>query len=179
MKNRKVARRTFLRTTVAAGAAVPLAGIPIVTLAQAKVDAEGKWVMPGFIDIHTHYDGQASWDPFLTPSSWHGVTTVVMGNCGVGFAPVRPTDHERLIELMEGVEDIPGSALHEGMEWGRWETFPEYLDYIAGREYALDVPDPVPVAEGLRGIPAVGRRVGHRRLLQQRQEQQHAGKVQR
>jgi N-acyl-D-amino-acid deacylase len=79
---------------------------------RRELDADGLLVTPGFVDIHTHYDGQATWDSSLAPSSWHGVTTVVMGNCGVGFAPVRPSDHERLIELMEGVEDIPGTALH-------------------------------------------------------------------
>ena len=103
------------------------------------IDADGAIVTPGWVDVHTHYDGQVSWDSEMAPSSHNGVTTVVMGNCGVGFAPVPPGGEQELIELMEGVEDIPGSALHEGMEWGRWETFPEYLDYIAGREYALDV----------------------------------------
>ena len=82
------------------------------------IDADGLLVTPGFVDIHTHYDGQATWDDRLAPSAWHGVTTVVMGNCGVGFAPVRPADHDRLIELMEGVEDIPGAALHEGLAVG-------------------------------------------------------------
>ena len=86
--------------------------------ATRVVDATGKLVTPGWVDIHTHYDGQASWDPFLTPSSWHGVTTVVMGNCGVGFAPAAPDRHEWLIELMEGVEDIPGTALTEGLDVG-------------------------------------------------------------
>ena len=94
-----------------------------------EIDAEENLVTPGWVDIHTHYDGQVCWDPYLTPSSWHGVTTVVMGNCGVGFAPVRPGDENFLIQLMEGVEDIPGSALHEGIEW-EWETFPEFLDAI-------------------------------------------------
>src|ERR1700730_18229597 len=84
------------------------------------IDADGALVTPGFVDIHTHYDGQATWDPHLLPSVAHGVTTVVMGNCGVGFAPVHPGDHENLIELMEGVEDIPGAALHEGLPWA-WE----------------------------------------------------------
>ena len=84
---------------------------------------------PGFVDLHTHYDGQVTWDPLLTPSCWHGVTTVVMGNCGVGFAPVRPGQEDWLIQLMEGVEDIPGTALNEGITWG-WETFPEYLDAL-------------------------------------------------
>src|SRR5207302_1142356 len=101
-------------------------------------DADGAIVMPGFVDIHTHYDGQATWDELLTPSSWLGVTTVVMGNCGVGFAPCRPEDRQRLIELMEGVEDIPGTALHEGLPW-TWTSFPEYLDHLSGRSFAIDV----------------------------------------
>ena len=104
----------------------------------ATIDAEGLLVTPGWVDVHTHYDGQASWDPFLTPSSWHGVTTVVMGNCGVGFAPAAPDRHEWLIELMEGVEDIPGTALTEGMSW-EWESFEEYLDALDARHYAIDV----------------------------------------
>src|SRR3546814_4949568 len=87
-----------------------------------EIDADGALVTPGFVDIHAHYDGQATWDHQLAPSSWQGVTTVVMGNCGVGFAPVRPADHNRLIELMEGVEDIPGAALHEGLSW-EWQSF--------------------------------------------------------
>jgi N-acyl-D-aspartate/D-glutamate deacylase len=110
---------------------------------RREVDADGALVTPGFVDIHTHYDGQATWDDQLAPSSWHGVTTVVMGNCGVGFAPVRPADHERLIELMEGVEDIPGAALHEGLRWN-WETFPEYLDALAARPRDLDLGAQVP-----------------------------------
>ena len=85
--------------------------------ARRELDVSGSLVTPGFVDVHTHYDGQATWDERLSPSSWNGVTTVVMGNCGVGFAPVRSTDHDRLIELMEGVEDIPGTALHEGLQW--------------------------------------------------------------
>ena len=92
-------------------------------------DAEGLVLTPGFVDIHTHYDAQATWDPALTPSSWHGVTTVVMGNCGVGFAPAALDRHEWLIDLMEGVEDIPGSAMTEGLTWG-WTTFGEYLDVL-------------------------------------------------
>lgn len=107
--------------------------------AREVIDADGALVTPGWIDVHTHYDGQVSWDDVLDPSAGNGATTVVMGNCGVGFAPVRPGNEKKLIELMEGVEDIPGTALHEGIEWGRWETFPEYLDYIAGRRYSLDI----------------------------------------
>jgi N-acyl-D-amino-acid deacylase len=103
-----------------------------------EFDAKGNIVTPGWVDIHTHYDGQVSWDPYLTPSSWHGVTTAVMGNCGVGFAPVRPGDENFLIQLMEGVEDIPGSALHEGIDWD-WETFPEFLDAIDKKEFVMDV----------------------------------------
>jgi len=103
-----------------------------------EIDARGKLVTPGFVDIHTHYDGQATWDSRLNPSSWHGVTTVVMGNCGVGFAPVHTTDHDRLIELMEGVEDIPGAALHEGLRWN-WESFGEYLDAVASVPHDIDI----------------------------------------
>ncbi len=114
-------------------------GPAIEARAGREIDASGMIVTPGWIDIHTHYDGQISWDTELAPSSHNGATTVVMGNCGVGFAPVRPGQEPALIELMEGVEDIPGAALTEGIEWGRWESFPEYMDYIAGREYAIDV----------------------------------------
>ncbi len=103
-----------------------------------EIDAKGRLVTPGFVDIHTHYDGQATWDERLQPSSWHGVTTAVMGNCGVGFAPVRLEDHDRLIELMEGVEDIPGAALHEGLKWN-WKSFPDYLDALAARRFDIDV----------------------------------------
>jgi N-acyl-D-aspartate/D-glutamate deacylase len=106
--------------------------------AREEIDARGLLVTPGFVDIHTHYDGQATWDPILDPSASHGVTTVVAGNCGVGFAPVHPGDHKRLVEMMEGVEDIPGTALHEGIQW-EWETFPEYLDALGRRRYAMDI----------------------------------------
>jgi N-acyl-D-aspartate/D-glutamate deacylase len=111
--------------------------------ARRELDAEGLVVTPGFVDIHTHYDGQATWDAQLAPSCWHGVTTVVMGNCGVGFAPVRPGQQDFLIGLMEGVEDIPGTALHEGIQW-EWESFPEYLDALARRRFAMDVGTQVP-----------------------------------
>ena len=110
---------------------------------RREIDAEGRMVTPGWVDVHTHYDAQVTWDPELTPSGWHGVTTVVMGNCGVGFAPVHPDRHGFLIELMEGVEDIPGAAMHEGIEWG-WETFPEYLDALEPRRWVLDVGTQVP-----------------------------------
>jgi N-acyl-D-aspartate/D-glutamate deacylase len=106
--------------------------------ASRTVDADGLLVTPGWVDIHTHYDGQATWDEVLAPSSWHGVTTIVTGNCGVGFAPARPDRHEWLIGLMEGVEDIPGTALAEGLQWG-WETFPEYLDVLEQRKWTMDV----------------------------------------
>lgn len=110
---------------------------------RRSLDADGALVIPGFVDIHSHYDGQATWDERLAPSSWHGVTTTVMGNCGVGFAPCRPAERDRLIELMEGVEDIPGTALHEGIPW-EWETFPEYLDHLAGRSFDIDLAAQVP-----------------------------------
>jgi N-acyl-D-aspartate/D-glutamate deacylase len=108
-----------------------------------EIDADGALVTPGFVDIHTHYDGQATWDEQLTPSCWHGVTTVVMGNCGVGFAPVAPDRHEWLIGLMEGVEDIPGAALSAGIQWG-WESFPEFLDVLDHRAHAMDLGTQVP-----------------------------------
>src|SRR4051812_38708265 len=105
--------------------------------AHREVDADGCLVTPGFVDIHTHYDGQATWDPRLQPSSGHGVTTIVMGNCGGGFAPVRNTDHAQLIELMEGVEDIPGAALHEGLPWD-WNSIGEFLDSLDRRPHDID-----------------------------------------
>jgi N-acyl-D-aspartate/D-glutamate deacylase len=108
-----------------------------------EIDATGQLVTPGFVDVHTHYDGQVTWDPTLSPSSGHGVTTVVMGNCGVGFAPVAPDRREWLIGLMEGVEDIPGTALAQGIRWG-WETFPEFLDFLDDQPLMLDVGTQVP-----------------------------------
>lgn len=110
--------------------------------ARRVIDAAGQLLTPGFVDIHTHYDGQVCWDKQVTPSSWHGVTTVVMGNCGVGFAPVRPGSEAALVELMESVEDIPGTALHEGIPWG-WESFGEYLDAI-DTPYTVDIGTQVP-----------------------------------
>jgi len=116
---------------------------PDVGPARREIDAEGRLVTPGFVDIHTHYDGQATWDPEISPSSWHGVTTIVMGNCGVGFAPADPAKRAWLIQLMEGVEDIPGTALAEGMSWN-WETFPQYLDELDRMARAIDISALVP-----------------------------------
>ncbi|ABS62644.1 Amidohydrolase 3 [Parvibaculum lavamentivorans DS-1] len=113
--------------------------------AKCTVDAEGAVVTPGFVDIHTHYDGQVSWDAMLAPSSINGVTSTAMGNCGVGFAPARADKHDFLIRLLEGVEDIPGTALHEGLTWD-WESFPDYLDAISRRAYAIDIGAHVPHA---------------------------------
>jgi N-acyl-D-amino-acid deacylase len=113
--------------------------------AKREIDASGLLVTPGWVDVHTHYDGQVTWDPYLSSSCWHGVTTVVMGNCGVGFAPVRPGQEEALITIMEGVEDIPGSALSEGIAWN-WEGFPEYLNALSAIPLAMDVATQVPHA---------------------------------
>ncbi len=109
------------------------------TAAREVINADGALVNPAWVDIHTHYDGQATWDEAMEPSASHGVGTVVMGNCGVGFAPVPPGGERELIELMEGVEDIPGTVLYEGMPWGAWQSFPEYLDFLGKRRYALDI----------------------------------------
>ncbi|MFZ6003168.1 MAG: N-acyl-D-amino-acid deacylase family protein [Actinomycetota bacterium] len=126
---------------------------------RQEIDADGALVTPGFVDIHAHYDGQATWDNHLAPSSWHGVTTVVMGNCGVGFAPVRPDDHQRLIELMEGVEDIPGAALHEGLSWG-WQTMAEYLDAVDRIPHDIDIGAQVP--HGALRLHVMGERGANR-----------------
>ena len=131
----------------------------VSTRGRREVDADGALVTPGFVDIHTHYDGQATWDTQLAPSSWHGVTTAVMGNCGVGFAPVRPADHDRLIELMEGVEDIPGVALHEGLSW-EWQSFPEYLDDIDAKPRDIDLGAQVP--HGAMRLHVMGERGANR-----------------
>jgi N-acyl-D-aspartate/D-glutamate deacylase len=110
---------------------------------KREIDATGLLVTPGWVDMHTHFDGQVTWDPYFTPSGWHGVTTVVMGNCGVGFAPCRKEDRDWLINVMEGVEDIPGSALSEGIKWA-WESFPEYLDALEKEKHAIDFGTQVP-----------------------------------
>ena len=112
-------------------------------VSKQTINAEGKIVAPGFVDIHTHYDGQVTWDPYLRPSTYYGVTTVVMGNCGVGFSPCKPEERDWLISLMEGVEDIPGTALHEGINW-QWESFPEYLDILENKPLAIDVGTQIP-----------------------------------
>jgi N-acyl-D-aspartate/D-glutamate deacylase len=124
-----------------------------------EVEADGLLVTPGWVDVHTHYDGQATWDDILAPSSWHGVTTAVMGNCGVGFAPVRPDKHDWLIALMEGVEDIPGTALHEGISF-EWESFPEYLEQLDRRHYTIDLGAQIPHA-ALRGYVMGDRGADH------------------
>jgi len=140
---------------------------------RQEIDADGALVTPGFVDVHTHYDGQATWDSYLAPSSWHGVTTVVMGNCGVGFAPVRPAHRERLIQLMEGVEDIPGAALHEGLSW-EWESFAEYLAALARRPRDVDVCTLVP--HGAVRLFVMGER-GAARELATRAEIAEMGRV--
>jgi N-acyl-D-aspartate/D-glutamate deacylase len=112
---------------------------------REEIDARGKLVTPGFVDVHTHYDGQATWDSRLQPSSWHGVTTAIMGNCGVGFAPCRPGDRDRLVRLMEGVEDIPFPVLSQGLPWN-WESYPDYLDALSRRSFDIDVGAQLPHA---------------------------------
>jgi N-acyl-D-aspartate/D-glutamate deacylase len=112
---------------------------------KEEIDASGRIVTPGFVDIHTHYDGQAVWDTHLAPSAWHGVTSAIIGNCGVGFAPCKPADREKLVELMEGVEDIPGPVLHEGLTW-QWESFPEYLEVLKRQPRDIDIGSLLPHA---------------------------------
>ncbi len=111
--------------------------------ANQIINADGHIITPGFVDIHTHYDGQVTWDNYITPSSWYGVTTAIMGNCGVGFAPVRNEDHEKLITLMEGVEDIPEVVLKEGIEW-QWETYSEYMNFLCDRNFDIDIGSQLP-----------------------------------
>jgi N-acyl-D-aspartate/D-glutamate deacylase len=135
-------RTTFVGDVAVDGRSITEVGA-IDGRGHREIDGDGLVLAPGWVDIHTHYDGQVSWDPELTPSSWHGVTTVVMGNCGVGFAPVRHGEEDFLVELMESVEDIPGTALHEGIEWG-WETFGEYLDALDTKRTVMDVAAQVP-----------------------------------
>ncbi len=112
---------------------------------KEEIDAKGKLVTPGFVDVHTHYDGQVTWSQDITPSSQNGVTTAIMGNCGVGFAPCRPSDHKRLIELMEGVEDIPEPVLSAGIPWA-WESFPDYMEWLSKRHFDIDIGAQLPHA---------------------------------
>src|ERR1700681_1398087 len=135
---------------------------------KEEIDARGKLVTPGFVDVHTHYDGQVTWSQDITPSSQNGVTTAIMGNCGVGFAPCRPSDHVRLIQLMEGVEDIPEPVLSAGIPWA-WESFPDYMEWLSKRNFDVDVGAQLPHAalrvyvmgeRGARRRRRAGRRAG-------------------
>ena len=135
-------RPTFVGDVAVEGGQVSEVGA-VAGRGRRELDGDGLVLAPGWVDIHTHYDGQVSWDPELTPSGWHGVTTVVMGNCGVGFAPVRPGEQDFLIELMESVEDIPGTALHEGIDWA-WESFARVPRCARHEAHGLDVAAQVP-----------------------------------
>src|SRR6187397_2455488 len=117
----------------------------VVAKGKEEIDARGKLVAPGFVDVHTHYDGQVTWSQDITPSSQNGVTTAIMGNCGVGFAPCKPADHIRLIQLMEGVEDIPEPVLSAGIPWA-WESFPDYMDWLSKRNFDIDIGAQLPRA---------------------------------
>src|ERR1700746_98214 len=117
----------------------------VASKGKDETDARGKLVAPGFVDLHTHYDGQGTWSQDITPSSQNGVTTAIMGNCGVCFAPCRPSDHQRLIQLMEGVEDIPEPVLSAGLPW-EWESFPDYMDWLAKRNFDIDIGAQLPHA---------------------------------
>src|SRR5881227_165221 len=117
----------------------------VLARGKEEIDARGKLVAPGFVDVHTHYDGQVTWSQDITPSSQNGVTSAVMGNCGVGFAPCRPSDHQRLIQLMEGVEDIPEPVLSAGLPWA-WESFPDYMDWLSQRSFDIDIGAQLPHA---------------------------------
>ena len=133
----------------------------VTASAHRVIDAAGLVVAPGWVDIHTHYDGQATWDPMLSPSSWHGVTTALCGNCGVGFAPAHPHQREWMIELMEGVEDIPGAVLAEGMRW-EWESFPEYLTALERMPRAIDIGAQLP--HGALRVYVMGERGARREV---------------
>src|SRR5215813_5756676 len=117
----------------------------VASKGKEEIDARGKLVAPGFVDVHTHYDGQVTWSQDITPSSQNGVTTAVMGNCGVGFAPCKPSDHTRLIQLMEGVEDIPEPVLSAGIPW-EWESFPDYMNWLSKRNFDMDIGAQLPHA---------------------------------
>jgi len=136
-------RKPFVGDIAVQGETIVEVGGNVGGSARREIDADGALVTPGFVDVHTHYDAQATWDPELTPSGWHGVTTAVMGNCGVGFAPAAPERRQWLIELMEGVEDIPGAALADGIDW-QWESFPEYLDALEQHQWVADLGTQVP-----------------------------------
>ena len=145
-----------------------------ISRGDREINAAGALVMPGWVDVHTHYDGQVTWDPYLTPSSWHGVTTAVFGNCGVGFAPVNNGTEDYLINLMEGVEDIPGSVLAEGMDFS-WQTFPEYLDRVDASPKVMDVAAQVP--HGPLRFYVMGERGADHTIVPNHEEIETMGKI--